>query len=86
MGEIQGQGYVGRAPGVTDVLAAAYFHALHRRPQDLEWKGHDRLLLTARYYDIALFAVLLEADILPEDKLEGYRAHKRTLPGHFRSP
>lgn len=28
MGEVQGQGYVGQALGVADVLAVSYFHAL----------------------------------------------------------
>ncbi|HRO14681.1 MAG TPA: hypothetical protein PLL33_06495 [Paracoccus sp. (in: a-proteobacteria)] len=28
MGEVQGQGYIGQALGVADVLAASYFHAL----------------------------------------------------------
>lgn len=27
MGEVQGQGYVGQALGVADVLAVSYFHA-----------------------------------------------------------
>ncbi|RVN81518.1 transketolase, partial [Sinorhizobium meliloti] len=28
MGEVQGQGYVGQALGIADVLAVSYFHAL----------------------------------------------------------
>jgi transketolase len=46
MGEIQGQGYVGQALGIADVLAVSYFHALSYRPDDPEWEGRDRFLLS----------------------------------------
>ncbi len=29
MGEVQGQGYIGQALGIADVLAVAYFHAMN---------------------------------------------------------
>ena len=45
MGEVQGQGYVGQALGWADVLAVAYCHAMHIRPQDPAWEGRDRFLL-----------------------------------------
>ena len=31
MGEVQGQGYIGQALGMADVLAVAYRHASHHR-------------------------------------------------------
>ena len=66
MGEVQGQGYVGQALGVSDVLAVSYFHALNLRPNDPEWEGRDRFLLSIGHYAIALYAALMEAGILPE--------------------
>ena len=45
MGEVQGQGYIGQALGVADVLAASFFHALDYRADDPEWEGRDRFLL-----------------------------------------
>ena len=36
MGEVQGQGYIGQALGIADVLAVSYFHALNYRPEDPE--------------------------------------------------
>ena len=32
MGEVQGQGYIGQALGMADILAVAYGHALQLRP------------------------------------------------------
>lgn len=80
MAEVQGQGYIGQALGVADVLAASYFHALNYRPHDPEWEGRDRFLLSIGHYAIALYAVLMEAGILPEEELETYGMDDSRMP------
>lgn len=80
MGEVQGQGYIGQALGIADVLAAAYFHAMDYRAEDPEWEGRDRFLLSIGHYAIALYAVLMEAGILPEDELETYGMDDSRMP------
>jgi transketolase len=80
MGEVQGQGYVGQALGIADVLAVAYFHALTYRPLEPEWEGRDRFLLSIGHYAIALYAALIEAGILPEDEVETYGGDDSRLP------
>ena len=80
MGEVQGQGYVGQALGVADVLAVSYFHAMTYRAADPRWEGRDRFLLSIGHYAIALYAALIEAGILPEDELETYGADESRLP------
>ncbi|MEY3779663.1 MAG: hypothetical protein RL103_1871, partial [Pseudomonadota bacterium] len=65
MGEVQGQGYVGQALGYADVLAVAYSHAMKYRPQEPEWEGRDRFLLSHGHYAIAHYAAMIEAGILP---------------------
>jgi transketolase len=80
MGEVQGQGYIAQALGIADVLAVAYFHALSFRPEDPEWDGRDRFLLSIGHYAIALYAALIEAGILPRDELETYGSDDSRLP------
>jgi transketolase len=80
MGEVQGQGYVGQALGIADVLAASYFHALEYRHDDPEWEGRDRFLLSIGHYAIALYAVLIEAGILPEDEIATYGMDDSRMP------
>ena len=80
MGEVQGQGYIGQALGVADVLAVSYFHAMRYRPDDPEWEGRDRFLLSIGHYAIALYAVLMEAGILPEEELETYGMDDSRMP------
>ncbi len=80
MGEVQGQGYIGQALGVADVLAVSYFHALNHRPSDPEWEGRDRFLLSIGHYAIALYSALMEAGILPEEELETYGMDDSRMP------
>lgn len=80
MGAVQGQGYIGQALGVADILAVAYFHALNYRPENPEWEGRDRFLLSIGHYAIALYAALMEAEILPEDELATYGTDDSRIP------
>jgi transketolase len=80
MGEVQGQGYIAQALDIADVLATAYFHAMRYKPDDPDWDGRDRFLLSNGHYAIALYAALIEAGIVPESELETYGADESRLP------
>jgi transketolase len=80
MGEVQGQGYIGQALGIADMLAVAYCHAMTFRPGEPEWEGRDRFLLSHGHYAIALYAALIEAGIVPESELETYGSDESRLP------
>lgn len=80
MGEVQGQGYIGQALDIADVLAVAYFHAMKLRPDDPQWEGRDRFLLSNGHYAIALYAALIEAGVVPESELETYGSDDSRLP------
>lgn len=80
MGEQQGQGYIGQALGVADILAAAYADQLRLRPEQPQWPQRDRFLLSIGHYAIALYAALAEAGILAEAELESYASDESRLP------
>lgn len=80
MGEVQGQGYIAQALDIADVLAVAYFDAMRYRPDDSDWEGRDRFLLSNGHYAIALYAALIEAGIIPDDELETYGSDDSRLP------
>ncbi|MFV0333282.1 MAG: transketolase [Tropicimonas sp.] len=80
MGAVQGQGYVGQALGVADILAVSFFHAIDFRPEEPEWEGRDRYLLSIGHYAIAFYAALMEAGILPEEELATYGMDDSRLP------
>src|SRR3982751_3919695 len=80
MGEVQGQGYIGQALGVADVLAVVYTDQLRYRPDDPHWADRDRFLLSIGHYAIALYAALAEAGIIPVEELESYGSDGSRLP------
>ncbi|MER6987882.1 transketolase [Saccharopolyspora hirsuta] len=80
MGEVQGQGYVGQALGVADVLAATYVDQLRFRADDPDWAERDRFLLSTGHYAIALYAALAEVGTVPVEELETYGSDGSRLP------
>lgn len=80
MGEVQGQGYIGQALGVADILAVVYLDQLRYRPEDPQWPDRDRFLLSVGHYAIALYAALAEAGVIPRDELQTYGSDDSRLP------
>lgn len=80
MGETQGQGYIGQALGVADVLAVVYKDVLNHRPDEPDWPQRDRFLLSIGHYAIALYAALAEAGVLDVDELATYGSDDSRLP------
>jgi transketolase len=80
MGEVQGQGYIGQALGVADILAVIYKDQLRFRPDDPHWPDRDRLLLSIGHYAIALYAALAEASVLAVSELSTYGSDGSRLP------
>lgn len=80
MGEVQGQGYIGQALGIADMLAVAYGHALKFKVGEPEWEQRDRFLLSHGHYAIAFYAALINAGILSEAELETYGCDESRLP------
>jgi transketolase len=80
MGEIQGQGYIGQALGVADILAVAYKDVLTFRADEPDWPQRDRFLLSIGHYAIALYAALAEAGVLDVRELATYGTDGSRLP------
>src|SRR6201989_1874436 len=80
MGEVQGQGYIGQALDIADVLAVAYFRAMRYRADDPDWEGRDRFLLSTVHTAIALSAPLIDAPITADKDLEPYGSDDSRLP------
>ncbi|MDW6064508.1 transketolase [Streptomyces sp. FXJ1.4098] len=80
MGETQGQGYIGQALGVADILAVVYQDVLNHRPAEPDWPQRDRFLLSIGHYAIALYAALAEAGVLDVDELATYGSDDSRLP------
>lgn len=75
MAERVGQGYVGQALGIADLLASLYFGEMRLRGPD-----RDRFVLSIGHYSIALYAALAEAGVLPLEELDTYGVDGSRLP------
>lgn len=78
--EVQGQGYIGQALDVADVLAVLVTDQLHLDPVDPESEERDRFQLSIGHYALALYAALVEAKYLPEEELVTYAGDDSRLP------
>lgn len=78
--EVQGQGYIGQALDLADVLAVLYADQLNIDPARPEWEDRDRCLLSIGHYAIALYAALAEAKFFPPEELETYATDDSRLP------
>lgn len=70
----KGQAYLGQGLDISDALAALYFYEMRYDPENLDWDGRDRFLLSTGHYSIALWAVFAELDIFSRDDLPSYGA------------
>ncbi|HEX7897594.1 MAG TPA: transketolase [Planctomycetota bacterium] len=70
MAERVGQGYVGQALGIADLLAVLYFHEMK----------DDRFVLSIGHYSIALYAALAEKGVIPMEELDTYGVDGSRLP------
>jgi transketolase len=86
MAEVQGQGYVGQALGVADILAVIYGDQLRFRHDDPEWAERDRFLLSIGHYALALYAALAYAGVIDEAELTTYGSDDSRLPMSGMSP
>lgn len=78
--EVQGQGYIGQALGIADVLAVLYADVLNIKPEDPEWEERDRFQMSMGHYGLALYAALVNAGYMPVEELETYATDDSRLP------
>jgi transketolase len=78
--EVQGQGYIGQALDIADVLAVLYADQLHLDPLDPESEDRDRFQLSIGHYALALYAALTEAKFFPSEELQTYAGDDSRLP------
>lgn len=78
--EVQGQGYIGQALDIADVLAVLYTDQLHLDPLDPESEDRDRFQLSIGHYALALYAALTEAKFFPAEELKTYASDDSRFP------
>lgn len=78
--ELQGQGYIGQALDLADILAVLYADQLNLNSENPDDENRDRCFMSMGHYGLALYSALVEAGFLPEDEIETYAADDSRLP------
>lgn len=88
LGELGG-GHYGACLSEIEILTYLYFEEMKIRPQEPEWEGRDRFVLSKGHGGFGLYAVLAERGFLAKERLKVYEngvmlpkhADKHRIPG-----
>lgn len=80
--ERAGSGHSAGPLGMADIFTALYFSILKHDPQNPEWDGRDRLLLSNGHTNPVLYATLARAGYFSVDELITLRDFGSRLQGH----
>jgi transketolase len=77
-----GAGHVGGPLSATDLLIALYFDTLNVDPNQSNWPGRDRFILSKGHSSIGLYAVLALRGYFPIEELDTFDQIDSRLQGH----
>ncbi len=77
-----GSGHSAGPLGMADVFTAMYFHILNHDPQNPQWEGRDRLVLSNGHICPVQYVALAHAGYFPKDELKTLRKFGTRLQGH----
>jgi len=74
--------HVGGALSAADILTALFFGVMRLRPDQPDWEGRDRFVLSKGHVSSALYGCLAERGYLPVEELATYARPGSRLAGH----
>lgn len=78
-----GSGHSGGPLGSADIFAMLYFGGYMRyKPEDMQWSGRDRFVLSAGHMAPVMYAALANAGCFPKDEQATLRKFGTRLQGH----
>jgi transketolase len=77
-----GSGHSGGPLGMADIFASFYFHILNHKPEDPEWDGRDRLILSNGHICPVRYATMALSGYFPIEELKTLRKINSRLQGH----
>ncbi|MGG1662403.1 transketolase [Brevibacillus sp. NRS-1366] len=75
-------GHIGGPMSATDILVALYFDSMNIRPDQPDWEGRDRFVLSKGHSAIGLYSVLAVKGYLPVEELKTFDAIDSRLQAH----
>lgn len=75
-------GHPGGSMSALDIIVTLYFYKMRHKPDDPQWDGRDRFVLSKGHASPALYSVLSEAGYFSPNDLETFRDIESKLEGH----
>jgi transketolase len=80
---LAGSGHSGGTLGITDLMTVLYFNGTMRHnPQDSNWNGRDRFVLSAGHMAPVLYSCLARSGYFAAEELATLRKYGTRLQGH----
>lgn len=77
-----GRGHIGSSLSPIEAIRVLFDDVLNYRPQDPQWPGRDRFILSKGHGCLALYAVLADKGFFPLQELTGFCRQSSFLGGH----
>lgn len=77
-----GSGHTGGSLDLVDIFTVLYFGHLRHDPQNPQWEGRDKLILSIGHTAPVLYATLAAAGYFPEEEMMTLRKLGSRLQGH----
>lgn len=82
MTHLSGGSHIGAIMSVADIVAVLYTDVLKYRPEEPEWSGRDRFILSKGHAGASIYAALAEEGFFPVEELKTHYANGSRLSGH----
>lgn len=75
-------GHIGGSMSAIDIMSVLYTRVLRHRPDDPDWGGRDRFIMSKGHCTPAQYALLAECGYFPVEELATFRRKDSRLQGH----
>jgi len=75
-------GHTAGSIGLADIFTALYFNVLYHDPENSDWEGRDRLVVSNGHIAPVLYAAMANAGYFPKEELKTLRKLGSRLQGH----
>lgn len=82
MAQAGGSSHVGSALSVADVIAVLYGRVLKVNPEEPDWEGRDRFILSKGHAGSVVYAALAETGFFAADELKKHYKNGSIFSGH----
>ncbi len=82
MTHLSGGSHIGAVMSVADIIAVLYTDVMNYRPDEPDWSGRDRFILSKGHAGASIYAALAESGFFEVEELKTHYANGSRLSGH----